>query len=453
MRNILTVVTMLLTISPLSFAQSADNETNVVVPYKAPYTDNTTATTLEVPNLNGKVISNLVFDDVSKLNMVLVEKATYSLYKLEMADNGYTIIDADHIMHGSGGIPEKNIRGDNKTPQGLYYIVDYRSGQSLVNRYGPYAEIYGAGSLPLNYPNPIDKLNKKTGGGIWLHGRDDSVAIRKETQGCVALTNPDFEVLKDFVTINHPVLITDNFTYMTEEEYSKHRVETLDKFYSFINTWANSDEEGYKKHIHERYGNKKNGGKHYADRKISLMNSYPERVVFTDNTKIFTDDNKNYVVDANVFYAAPNITSYTNKRYYFVLDDNDVMQLVNEQTFAKDSTPIVTAEVEKFINNWSITWDSQLINDYMTYYDNRFSSNGMNFNAWKSSKERLFAKGEDIKVEISNIKWRKTANDRYIVTFVQEYSSSTLSDKGIKTLTLKGYPTNFTILSETWKAM
>ncbi len=448
MRNILLVALVLATTCTFSFAQDADNKTGA---YIAPYADNTTATDLPIPSFDGKVIANIVLDNVSALNMVVIEKGSQSLFTVELDNNSYTIIDADHIMQGSNR-KDKLIEGDNNTPEGLYYIVDYVSGKSLVKKYGPYAEIYGAGSLPLNYPNKIDRQLKKTGHGIWLHGRDDSVFERKETQGCVALTNPDFETLKEIVTAKHPVLITENLTYMTTDEYAQHRTETLAKFDSFINSWATSYAETYRTHIHPDFGNRKNGGYAYTDRKISLMNAYPKRTITTDNTKIFTDDNQNYVVDTNLFYAAPNITSYTNKRYYFMLSDNGTMQLINEETFAKDSTPIVDAEVNKFIDEWLVAWTAKDMEGYKSFYNQEFRAGNANYNSWMSNKERLFAQDTGIAIRASNRKWKKLSNGRYSVSFIQEYSSASLTDIGVKTLILSGFPTNFQIISETWVA-
>ena len=45
-------------------------------------------------------------------------------------------------------------------------------------------DFYGAGALPINYPNEWDRLNGRTGHGIWLHGTPaDTYAISMWTCG------------------------------------------------------------------------------------------------------------------------------------------------------------------------------------------------------------------------------------------------------------------------------
>jgi hypothetical protein len=72
------------------------------------------------------------------------------------------LVDSYYMSIGKGGI-DKQIEGDNKTPLGVYRITSYLSDESLP-------ELYGAGAYPINYPNSWDRLQGKTGHGIWLHG-------------------------------------------------------------------------------------------------------------------------------------------------------------------------------------------------------------------------------------------------------------------------------------------
>jgi murein L,D-transpeptidase YafK len=47
-------------------------------------------------------------------------------------------------------------------------------------------EKYGYEAYTLNYPNPIDKLRRKTGYGIWIYGRGVPITPNL-TGGCVCL--------------------------------------------------------------------------------------------------------------------------------------------------------------------------------------------------------------------------------------------------------------------------
>jgi murein L,D-transpeptidase YafK len=96
---------------------------------------------------------------------------------------------------------DKFKEGDLRTPEGVYFIV--RRKASGLNY-----ELYGDLAFPLNFPNPADVVRKKTGHGIWIHGRGNSI-VPYVTQGCVALNTPDLHRLDDDLALGTPVIIAD----------------------------------------------------------------------------------------------------------------------------------------------------------------------------------------------------------------------------------------------------
>ena len=88
----------------------------------------------------------------------------------------------------------------------------------------------------------------------------------------------------------------------------------------------------------------------------------------------------------------------------------------------------------------------------MAYYDLTFKAGRENYNKWKDKKTVVFAKNNTVDLKISNIKWYYSKGV-YTVEFLQEYSSGSLQDKGIKTLKLSGCPSFFKIKSETWRGI
>ncbi len=85
---------------------------------------------------------------------------------------------------------DKQKLGDLKTPEGVYFAKKHKDGRYLPAKYGPLA-------IPLDYPNPIDKLSGKTGSGIWLHGVGPArkVEDQKITRGCVAFRDQDISLI------------------------------------------------------------------------------------------------------------------------------------------------------------------------------------------------------------------------------------------------------------------
>ena len=155
--------------------------------------------------------NNAHFDDfvlktAHQKNIVLVSLQESRLYLFERNSKGKMERVADYYVtmgrKGSG----KQKEGDNRTPIGVYHVVDLLPDSSLP-------DLYGVGALPLNYPNDWDKEHGKTGSGIWLHGVPSDTYIRapKASRGCVVLNNTAMKrLLADYqLPYSTPVLIVD----------------------------------------------------------------------------------------------------------------------------------------------------------------------------------------------------------------------------------------------------
>ena len=157
------------------------------------------------------------------------------------------------------------------------------------------------------------------------------------------------------------------------------------------------------------------------------------------------------VFDTNQYYCAANLSTYTNKKYYFIKEDGR-LKLISEETSSMPvaKAPELNNEIKSFVENWAASWRAQDIEKYMANYDIKFKTDKENYNQWKSKKTTLFSQGEKISLNISNIKWSYSGGE-YRVEFIQEYSSGSVSDKGKKILTLSGCPSFFKIKSEIWR--
>ncbi len=135
---------------------------------------------------------------------LMIDTANSRLYVYQHKGGKLTLKNHFYISHGKLGV-HKLREGDQRTPIGIYRITGKMARASLP-------DFYGAGALPLNYPNEWDKLHGRGGSGIWLHGMPSTSFSRAPlaSDGCVALTNPDMETLlasSDMRTA--PVLISD----------------------------------------------------------------------------------------------------------------------------------------------------------------------------------------------------------------------------------------------------
>jgi len=119
----------------------------------------------------------------------------------------------------------KKSAGDQKTPLGVYYITGRLAGARLP-------DFYGAGALPINYPNEWDRINGRSGSGIWLHGTPSDNFSRPplSSDGCVVLANPDLQSLYATAEVGKTVVvISENVQFIDKTEWNKERnsVDTL----------------------------------------------------------------------------------------------------------------------------------------------------------------------------------------------------------------------------------
>lgn len=142
---------------------------------------------------------------------IAVDTSRARLYLFENTPAGLKLVSDYYISVGKLGT-DKAIEGDLRTPLGVYYVTSNLDPRSLK-------DFYGAGALPINYPNPYDARRGKTGGGIWLHGTPPAQYSRppKATDGCVVLANPDLEhILRSVEVRSTPVVIAPSLKWVPQ---------------------------------------------------------------------------------------------------------------------------------------------------------------------------------------------------------------------------------------------
>lgn len=149
---------------------------------------------------------------------LLVDAKRSRLYVYENIGGQLKFVTDYYISQGKSGI-NKFKEGDQKTPVGVYYITGRLAGARLP-------DFYGAAALPISYPNEWDKLNGRSGSGIWLHGTpaDNYSRPPLSSDGCVVLTNPDLHKLSASVEIGKtPVVISDRIEFVSKEKWKVER--------------------------------------------------------------------------------------------------------------------------------------------------------------------------------------------------------------------------------------
>ena len=117
----------------------------------------------------------------------------------------------------------KQDEGDQRTPLGVYDITGRLGSQQV-------GDFYGAGALPLSYPNEHDRRLRRTGANIWLHGTraERHADAPFSSNGCIVLSNPDMErLLRDLVPHRTPVVIAERVEWVNPKVLSERRASAM----------------------------------------------------------------------------------------------------------------------------------------------------------------------------------------------------------------------------------
>jgi len=122
----------------------------------------------------------------------------------------------------------KTSEGDRRTPEGVYFFQSVRDKDQLD------FSLYGVRAYVTDYPNYFDRLEKKTGTGIWLHAIPDSQTLWRGSKGCVVVRNKVIEELSPYIQLRAtPMVVQSRVDYLTPEDWQAER----EKLFSWIEKW------------------------------------------------------------------------------------------------------------------------------------------------------------------------------------------------------------------------
>lgn len=131
-----------------------------------------------------------------EVTYVVVNKGARNMYLMHKG----RVLEEYHIKLGFAPTGHKEIEGDGKTPEGIYWI-DRRNPNSRFHL-----------SLGISYPNARDRqrakaMGKSPGGEIFIHGQ--RIPSKKDTDdwtwGCISVTNKQMEQIYAMVGDGTPI--------------------------------------------------------------------------------------------------------------------------------------------------------------------------------------------------------------------------------------------------------
>lgn len=130
-----------------------------------------------------------VFSVNKPLRLILVAKDIQRLFVVEH-DGVSPRILVQYVCASGANEGNKELRGDEKTPEGVYFITKVYTDSKVT--------VFGRRAFHLDYPNYFDQEAQRGGDGIFIHGTNRELRS-KSTNGCVTLENKDLDQLARYL--------------------------------------------------------------------------------------------------------------------------------------------------------------------------------------------------------------------------------------------------------------
>ena len=166
---------------------------------------------------------------------------------------------------------DKFVEGDNRTPEGVYFTGPHIDPTRLLPK-----TKYGPGAIPLNFPNPLDRFERKTGYGIWLHGagNDQRMKDKQVTEGCVAFLNKDIVYLQEWIQPSSSIIVVSQDASKVNLKEDIANVKGLTN--SWLNSWKARSTDEFINHYHTEFELNKRNLAEYKTYKGRLFSRYKQ---------------------------------------------------------------------------------------------------------------------------------------------------------------------------------
>ena len=392
-------------------------------------------------------------------NAVLVEKNTQKLFIWSNRRGKPVKVFEKPCSTGEApGI--KQVSGDKKTPEGVYFVKDVYEDRYL-------SPVYGRKAFPTDYPNYLDVRAGRNGSAIWLHGTNKKLKPM-DTNGCIALNNDAVEQLTDFIEMDQTPVIIANAIQNTEPGVLDKQKNALGKW---LQKWGGAIESGDYHRYLAFYDPEFLPDMAWWEEWRKLRDKHGDEDgrfrVFLDRTGIYRHGDV-YVIVFDMGVSLRGKSTGFGRRKLFVKNNEDDYSIIGdlyqayEKGFENSQTPLLAAsrkladqtgykqQTVELVKEWLTAWSDEKMEAYASFYSDRFYSDGMNKKQWVARKRGLARQYRYINVTGRDFRVNRT-EDRITVRFFQTYESSGYVAEGIKKLTLVKEDQSWKIYRESWK--
>ena len=378
---------------------------------------------------------------------ILVDKSAQKVF-LYRWDNLLAPLKVYRASTGENDGPKVR-RNDRKTPEGVYFFTGAYQKTELAPRYGTRA-------FPLDYPNPMDKKTGRDGYGIWFHGLDRPLKPN-DTNGCVALDNPNIDELATYIRLNDtPVVISSQIEMVSPNKLENEKKQLLNVIERWREAWEKKEIDQYMSFYSPRFSSDGKNREQWKKYKTLVANKYDRITVEIENLRLLKNDGI-VLAKFDQSYSTERLESKGEKRLY--LQQNSTEWKIDGEFFQKEKVrrfapekpyPTSLDRIKTFISSWKKAWEEKDLETYMVHYDAKFRSRGMDLEAWKRHRQRLNRKYRSVKVDVTNLSIVQISNRAARVSFKQNYQADGYHDFGLKNLLLVKRGEHWKIKEEKW---
>ncbi|MBI9081466.1 MAG: L,D-transpeptidase family protein [Pseudodesulfovibrio sp.] len=348
-------------------------------------------------------------------------------------------------------VGDKLVEGDLRTPEGVYFLG------RRINRKLDW-DLYGDLAYSLNYPNPVDRINGKTGGGIWIHGRGKTF-VPRDTLGCVALKVPDMRNVADEIAYGTPVVIASDLEWTQDPGESEITVMTLAKeLQAWATNWQNRDEVFFDHYNAELMSLSEEADfDRFVANKRNIFAVKPWIQVMVDNVRAIPGPDY-WVTWFDQYYRTPGRASTTGKRFYWKKDANGKWRIVGREYVPASENleskylAVKSEEVRQVVETWRSAWLAADVEKYQGFYVPQALQGGRRgATRIANYKKTLWAKTPPVSIKIENLTVASHPKGLQ-VAFVQTFEDAGgYSDIGFKKIVLTPDGSTWKIDSEQWR--
>lgn len=288
----------------------------------------------------------LYLDGFFSHHVLVAEKATHSLHVFRN-EGSYPKHIATYQMATGKKAGDKVFQGDHRTPEGVYFLTEFISHEELLTRQGTQGEIYGVGAFVLDYPNAIDQMSGKTGGGIWIHSTNDETRIEKglDSRGCIVTANSDLIDISKYIELNRTaVVVVQDLTYLSKDSFEQLRNGVKESVNNWLEAWRQEDFDKYIASYHNEFRDPSRGGLNsFSQYKKAVFSNPGQPQVDIENISILFSG-KYAVVTFLQNYVSNTIKDKGRKTLYFKRDEFYNWRIVSEQ-WTKSGVPETDEQV------------------------------------------------------------------------------------------------------------